>query len=461
MKKINLSAACLLLYLATASAARAQIFTTLAYFNKQTGFPPSGLVQGIDGSFYGTTERGTVFKLIPSRAPMTLHTFNISDSASPVGPLVQGGDGSFYGNTIGGGTNNDGTVFKITPRGAFTTLHDFNGTDGSDPVAGLIQATDGNFYGTTEFGGANSGGTAFQITPSGTLTTIYNFCSLPDCVDGARPEAPLMQGTDGNLYGTAVDGGANNSGTAFQLTPRGVLTTLYSFCAQPNCTDGDGLFYGLTQGSDGNFYGTTLVGGTNCQDDLSCGTIFKLTPQGVLTTLHSFTFDEGAGPSGLIQATDGSFYGTTEFDGINGGGTVFQFNPSGTLTTVYTFGPLGGIAPEWGVIQGVDGKLYGPTEDGGRHRFGEGTIFSVDMGLPPFAKIIPTFGSVGAFVKILGSNFTSASVVTFNGTSATIFKLVSSTQLVVNVPSGATSGTVQVTMSSGTLSSNTPFTVLQ
>src|SRR5664279_2559299 len=180
----------------------------------------------------------------------------------------------------------------------------------SSAATGLVQATDGNFYGTTNGGGANGVGTVFKITNSGMLTTLFSFCSQSVCADGAYPNARLVQATDGNFYGTTSEGGANGLGTVFKITKRGKLTTLHSFCSQSGCTDGAITYEALVQATDGNFYGTTIYGGT-----IGVGTVFKITKSGTLTTLHSFNRADGSNPHGLIQATDGSFYGTA-----NGGG---------------------------------------------------------------------------------------------------------------------------------------------
>ncbi len=192
----------------------------------------------------------------------------------------------------------------------FTTLMSFNGANGADPSGTLIQANDGNFYGTTAAGGNQnwpcgfdgSCGTVFRITPGGRLTTLYSFCPQYGCVDGYAPYGALVQATDGNFYGTTTGGGANERGTVFKITASGALTTLYSFCSsQPVCADGADPYAGLVQGTDGVFYGTTRDGGgTSCVD---CGTVFKITPEGTLTTLHSFDGSDGIGPSsGLIAS---------------------------------------------------------------------------------------------------------------------------------------------------------------
>jgi uncharacterized repeat protein (TIGR03803 family) len=206
-------------------------------------------------------------------------------------------------------------VFKITPAGALTTLWSFcsltNCSDGAYPQASLVQGLDGNFYGTTANEGANSVGTVFRITSTGALTTLWSFCSLPDCSDGAYPEAALVQGIDSNFYGTTSGGGTNNAGTVFKITPAGALTPLWQFCSLPDCTDGAYPYAALFQAADGNFYGTTEYGGTN--DD---GTIVEITPAGVLTTLYQFSGPDGENPgASVVQGTDGNFYGTTPFGG--------------------------------------------------------------------------------------------------------------------------------------------------
>jgi uncharacterized repeat protein (TIGR03803 family) len=272
------------------------------------------------------------------------------------------------------------TTAIASPAQDFTTLYSFcshtNCTGGSYPYAGLIQATDGNFYGTT-LAGANINpdcvqgcGTVFKVTPAGVLTMLYSFCSQTNCTDGAAPYAGLIQATDGNFYGTTSGGGANftgcqsaGCGTVFKITPSGALTTLYSFCSQTNCTDGADPYAGLIQATDGNFYGTTWKGGANNK-----GTVFEITPTGVLTPLYSFCSQkyctDGSYPqAGLIQATDGNFYGTTSYGEANGGGTVFEIIAGDTLYTLTDLDGTDGY-PYAGLIQATDGNFYGTTSYG-------------------------------------------------------------------------------------------------
>ena len=324
--------------------------TTLYNFCSQGGInctdgenPTAGLVQATDGNFYGTTGAGgayaggIVFKITPSGTLTTLYSFcsqsSCADGTTPVAGLVQANSGDFYGTTVGGGVNSSclhslapsgcGTVFKITPNGALTTLYSFcsqggtNCTAGENPQAALVQATDGNFYGTTYTGGANSypysnpGGTVFKITANGTLTTLYSFCSQGGygCTDGKNPVAALLQGTDGNLYGTTYNGGAYAGGTLFKITPRGTLTTLYNFCPQSGCTDGWGPTAGLVQVNNGNFYGTTQNGGAN-----NDGTVFSLsmaTPPSVPAVNAGGVLNSGSYTTqGVAQGSVVSIFGT-------------------------------------------------------------------------------------------------------------------------------------------------------
>ena len=407
---------------------------------------------------------------IASRAQTftTLVNFNYTNGFQPWSmTLIQGTDGNFYGATYGGGANGDGTVFKVTAGGELTTLYSFCAQtgcpDGKWPGTGLVQATNGNFYGTTSQGGANNYGTVFEITPEGTLTTLHSF----NGADGAGGGA-LIQASNGNLYGTTSNGGANGAcptgpgcGTVFQITAAGKLTTLHSFAGADGWSPGGGL----VQATNGNFYGTTGWGGAN-----NFGTVFEITPGGKLTTLYSFDLTDGSMPYiAMVQASDGNLYGTTTGGGpsavpgtMNGGdGTVFKITPGGELTTLHNFDGTDGAVVYGGLAQATDGNFYGTTTLGGTGNCGPGgcgTVFSLSVGLDPFVKTVPTSGEAGAAVIILGSDLTGASKVTFNGAAAE-FTVVSSSEISATVPAGAGTGKVEVATPHGGLSSNVPFLV--
>jgi len=359
---------------ATVIRSQAQTIATLTNFGGTDVADAVGtLVEGSDGNFYGAAggagNDGTIFRVTPDGTLTTLHSFNGSDGRNPQAGLLHATDDNFYGTTSAGGASNHGTVYKLTPQGTFSLLHNFSGWDGASPWARLVQGRDGNFYGTTLSGGAHGGGTVFMITPGATFTTLYAFCSQSNCTDGALPDAGLMQASDGNFYGTTSLGGSYGyeyGGTVFKLTPSGTLTTLYSFCSQSNCTDGASPYAGLMQASDGNFYGTTVQGGTYDQ-----GTVFKMTPSGTLTSLYSFCSQDycpdGYDPrSGVMQATDGTLYGTTTSGGVwgypGGCGTIFKITADGNLTTLFSFIIfLPTDCYPTGLLQASNGNLYGLT----------------------------------------------------------------------------------------------------
>jgi len=468
----------------TAMALPAQTFTTLFSFDGADGTSPNaGFVQASNGNFYGTTNygganrAGTVFKIAPGGPLTTLYSFcsqsACADGEDPNG-LVQAANGDLYGTTFGnpydgGGANGPfGTVFKITPNGILTTLYSFcsqaNCTDGGSPTAGLVQATNGDLYGTTAGGGNLVGaGTVFRITPSGALTTLYTFCAQYRCPDGEGPAGALVQATNGDLYGTTFGGGANGVGTVFKITPSGTLTTLHNFAGYP--MDGANPGAGLVQATNGDLYGTTYAGGANPGPyGLGGGTIFTITPSGALTTLYSFCAQsactDGANPgAGLVQATDGDLYGTNA-GGVYNAGTVFKITSSGTLTTLYSLcsqsACTDGSSPNV-LVQATNGNLYGTTRGGGAHN--AGSIFRLSVGLGPFVETQPSSGNVGAAVNILGTDLTGATSVSFDGIAA-VFTVVGHSLITTTVPAGASSGEVQVVTPGGTLSSNVPFLVV-
>ena len=359
-----------------------RIFTVLHNFAGPEGSTPSApLVLATDGNFYGTdsyggTGGGTFFRMTPSGAVTDLYNFcsqsGCADGNAPAG-MVQATDGNFYGVTIDGGNNHDvGTAFKVTPGGALTTLYDFCSQetcpDGQYPAA-IMQASDGNLYGVVATGG-NGLGVFYQLTLGGTMTDLYSF----DGSAGRAPGMKLVEGNDGQLYGTAPKGGQNGWGTVFKITLRGAATPLYSFCSQANCVDGAYPVSGLTLGSDGNFYGTTSG------SYVTAGTVYKITPTGTLTTLYTFCVQtscyDGNHPYGpVVQGSDGNFYGTTNSGGVYNYGTIFEITSSGTLTTLHSFNVADGINPTVRLVQDARGYFYGTTAKGGASNIG--TVFSL------------------------------------------------------------------------------------
>ena len=313
--------------------------------------------------------------------PPVVYSFNgPPDASSPGGSLLQASDGNFYGTSIYGGATGTGAelsgagaVFRITPSGTETVLHSFTGgpSGGREPArAGLVEGSDGNFYGTTSRGGASNKGTVYRITPAGVFTLLHSFAGAP--TDGEYPLAGLLKASDGNFYGTTFIGGANNEGALFKITPAGVESVVHSFSsvgggARSPASD-------LIEANDGNFYGTSVIGGSGTR-----GTVFKVTPAGVATVLHSFVGPPGDGalPAGaaLLEASDGNFYGVAGGGGTNDRGVVFRLTPAGVHDVLHSFNVSDGEYPSTTLAEGSNGTLYGATYRGGVSGFG--TVFKL------------------------------------------------------------------------------------
>jgi uncharacterized repeat protein (TIGR03803 family) len=326
-------------------------------------FPYGGIIEGNDGNLYGTAEGGgqdfdgAIFRMTFAGTLTTLYSFpNSPNGANPIGGLVLGRNGDFYGTAAGGGANSDGATFRMTPNPILVKyLYSFDdGADGATPAAPLVQGSDGNFYGTAYQGGAHTFGSVFKMAASGALTPLYGFLGGDD---GGYPYAGVIQGRDGDFYGTTLEFGSGGFGTVFRLATDGTLNTLVSF----DETNGAFPQAGVIQGADGNLYGTTFSGGSN-----DYGTVFCLTTNGSLTTLFSFDYTNGSNPAGsLVQGSDGNLYGTTSSGGSGGQGTAFRITTNGTLATLLWFDGLNGADSEAPMVQASDGNFYGTTAQGG------------------------------------------------------------------------------------------------
>ena len=388
---IHRLAALLLLWGAIATS-HAQTLTTLVNFDGSNGDGPDGgsLIWGSDGLLYGATRSGgpgnsgIIFKVdLSGNLSMVYNGY--SSAAAPALGLLLANDGNFYGTTSLDGIFAGGTLYRITPDGTYTVLYEFSYYDGIVPNGGLIQGADGYLYGTTNGGGSGGPTSIFKMSLAGDFTVLHTF-------DGNEPQNPtggLVQTPDGNFYGTGFLGGQSGYGGIFKIAPDGTFTTVYAFTRDDG--NGDNPDAALVLGADGSLYGTT---GGNYTASYP-GTIFKITPDGTLTTLYTFKGTDGSDPrhSALIQASDGNFYGTTNAGGAHGDGTIFSITPQGVFTKLYDFSGSDGRTPFGGLVQGPDGAFYGTTSAGGA-KF-RGTVFRFT---------VPGVGSAGGTVA---SNFVS------------------------------------------------------
>ncbi|HZT43749.1 MAG TPA: choice-of-anchor tandem repeat GloVer-containing protein [Chthonomonadaceae bacterium] len=395
------------------------------------GSGPFNLFVGQDGSLYGLTHSGganlyygTLFKYTPGGVVTTIAAFDYNEGGSPAS-VIQASDGNFYGLTAGwygieGGTI-PSTLFKITPAGVRTNLYTFDSPGGGD----IIQGSDGYLY--IAFGDA-----IYRSTLGGTLTTLHTFAPIMQALDvelnadGLGP-GNLLQAPDGTLYGTADFGGPWGSGTLFKLTPEGTFTLLYAFAyVNPNDRghNADGAYPdSLVLGADGALYGTTISGGAN-----GTGTIFRLSPQNSLTTLHTFSilYDtyqslsnaDGAVPTVLIAGTDGNFYGGTQAGGAGGSGVVFKITPQGNFKTIHAFAAVGSPlfadgAELSSLLQNSDGSFTGACLQGGL--FGDGTVFQLNP------RVVPADFNGDGRSDLLFQNLATGQIALWymNGTAAT------------------------------------------
>ncbi len=365
-------------------SALGQTFTVLYNFTgpPDGGYPYAGLVRDAAGNLYGTTHQGgssdygTVFKVDTSGTEAVVHSFTGgADGGYPYAGLIQDKSESLYGTTWRGGSGY-GVVFKLDTAGNETVLHTFTaGKDGISPYAGLITDATGNFYGTTEWGGSSIYGTVFKVTAAGKETVLYNFTGGSD---GGHLLGGLVRDKKGNLYGTTESGGGYDDGTVYKLSSSGTLTVLHSFTGYPK--DGSDAVVSLIMDAKGNLYGSTCWGGA-----YGWGTVFKVNQAGRKTVLHSFAGGEDGGcPHGSLITDDaGDLYGNTYYgggtgcDGNYGCGTVFKLNTSGTESVLHRFagGASDGAYPQGGLVRDAQGNLYGTATYSGE--FGYGTVWKL------------------------------------------------------------------------------------
>ena len=356
--------------------ADAQEFTLLYSFHGESGeYPLAGVIVDSQGNVYGTTSEGgthgmgTVFKISASGEETVLHSFKgaPSDGNFPIAALVRDQAGNLYGTTTRGGSANYGTVFKVDADGEEKLVHSFGHTkdDGRYPSAGLLLDCEGNLYGTTQEGGSRGFGTVFRIDPDGNETVLHDFAGNP--TDGQYPVAGLIDDKEGNFYGTTEIGGIFNDGVVFKLSRNGEETVIFSFAGGAG---GNYMLGGVVRDSAGNLYGTATYGSNEV------GLVFKLDSIGKETILFTFNGNDGAFPSaGVIRAPNGTLYGTTEFGGKFGSGMIFSLNSSGVEKILHSFDGSDGEDLLTGLFRDDAGSLYGTATEGGAH--GHGTVFKL------------------------------------------------------------------------------------
>jgi uncharacterized repeat protein (TIGR03803 family) len=451
-----------------ASAAWAQYTAVTVYqypgtSNNTTGLTNTSLIaQGPDGNLYMTDQvdgkygSGSVYQISPSGKFSTVYSFCkeagacITTGALPDGGITLGSDGNFYGTVQNGGTDGFGQVFKLTPAGLRSTVYNFTGAlpgDGGAPDYPVFLATDGDLWGVQN----NSCGGLFKLTLKGKISNFPFSCS-----NGSNPNL-FTQGSDGNFYGTTLRGGdaaCNGCGVVYKATQAGVITVLHTFQGT-SITPEDGEFPQgvLVEGPDGNYWGVTQQ---------PYGTIFKISPAGEFTLVYSFAGPPNDGDypvAGLTLGSDGNFYGTTNSGGSDNAGAIFRISTSGDYSVLYNFvasasGP--GFGPCTVMFQHTNGTFYGSTCG---NSLGGSFFYSLDVGLAPFVRPAAQSGAVGATVEFLGQNFTGATEVEFDGVSAT-FDVVSDTELTAVVPATAKTGVVKVVTPTKTFTAIGKFRVL-
>jgi uncharacterized repeat protein (TIGR03803 family) len=403
----------------SSSAARAAGFAVLHTFKGggDGASPQAGLIADKSGNLYGTTcgrwacggkvpgthcskGCGNAYGFVNGDEEV-LHFFKGRDGKFPVAPLYIN-NRRIFGTASEGGTHGKGVVFRLSrDYHREVVLYSFCGqdkcADGATPVGAVIADVASNLYGTTQQGGRSTAcpdrggcGIVFKLSPDGAETVLHRFCRRVNCADGALPTAGLIMDHAGNMYGTAINGGADDGGAVFRLGQDGTYTVLYSFCSQANCSDGASPAAHLTLDSQGNLYGTAGAGGGKCE----CGVVFKLAPDGTETVLHAFRGGgDGNGPeSAVVMDGAGNLYGTTTWGGEPGGcaglvgegcGTIFEVTPQETESVLYRFKDKGTGSVPTGDILLRNSRLYGTASFGGDKAcgdgFGCGTVFRLAL----------------------------------------------------------------------------------
>jgi uncharacterized repeat protein (TIGR03803 family) len=385
----------LLLVISLASAASAQSVTVLHNFQVADGRNAGQLMQASDGFLYGTTTLngpgggGTIFRLDPLTSSMTiLHAFNGTDGSAPQSPLVQAPDGFLYGTTASGGQFQSGTAFKINAAGNFTTLHNFGPRPNPVSPSALILGRDGLFYGTSNAGGASNQGTVWTMDRSGQVLVTHTFTGP----DGSGPRG-LFQAADNLFYGVAQAGGnigPFSSGVAYKIDSAGNFTLLHTFSAFADTGEGTVPQARFIQGTDGLLYSTTSRGGNSNR-----GTVFKMDTAGNVAFIHYFDQygSTGTGPGELILGQGGIIYGNTTQGGgtglESGYGTIFRMSNDGAITLLHTFSYYDGSKPNR-PMQASDGHIYGGTAEGGESNQGPGVLFRLELNAPVSLGVVTT-----------------------------------------------------------------------
>jgi len=434
--------------------------------------PMGGLMLAPDGNLWGTTEEGgahgfgTIFKISAAGVFTDVYDFTAStDGGFPVSPLIVGSDGNLYG------TSHPGVMYKISTAGVFKAV----AKTPSESYGALLLASDGSYYGVTEFAGTITDGTVYKVTGA-TTTVLFNF----DGPHGAFPVGGLAQGADGNIYGTTTAGGTSNDGVIFKITPSGAFSVVFNFDHTLQFAQGYQPWSGLITGSDGNLYGTTIWGGANGN-----GVIYEWSTGGAYSVLYSFDAPTGVGAYATpVEHTNGEIFGFTARGGAVGDGVIYGFQaalpryallnqPNGTVGR--SIGILGngfstassvtfnGTPASFHVISNTYMTATVPSGETGfvTVATSSGTLTSNRLFkvTPQITSFSPTSGKVGDSVVITGAGLIQAATVKIGGVKVLSYTVNSDAQLTIKVPTGAKTGKIVVVTPGGSVTAQGTFTV--